>query len=117
MNPDPAVIDHARLDELADEDPEFLQELVEIFLEDAEAHVSALAQADAGDDVAEIARIAHMLKGASANIGANGLAEAARRLEAAGRDGDRDRGAIISEVKEAFSASATALRALPARPG
>lgn len=58
------VLDTERLAEIAGDDPEFAQEVLEAYLEEAVAMLSLL---DDGDDPKVIA---HRLKGASANVGA-----------------------------------------------
>jgi signal transduction histidine kinase/AmiR/NasT family two-component response regulator/HPt (histidine-containing phosphotransfer) domain-containing protein len=74
-----------RLRKLAEAtDPSVLTEIYEAFLSSAAEYLTALrqaAQAGASDD---LRKAAHALKGASANIGAQNLAEISRQLEALG---------------------------------
>jgi HPt (histidine-containing phosphotransfer) domain-containing protein len=82
---DPTALD--RLLEMTGGDPEFLDELVQTFLEDAVTQLDAMRAAAATGAVAEIMRPAHSLKSNSANMGAERLSEQCRDLEADARDG------------------------------
>jgi len=63
------------------EDPAFMRELIAIFAQSAAENVAALKLAvDAGDD-ASVRRLAHSIKGASANIAAELLTHRAEALE------------------------------------
>jgi len=82
---DPAALD--RMLEMTGGDPEFLDELVTTYLEDAGVQLGAmLAAAEAGSAEAMV-RPAHSLKGNSASMGAERLAEHCRQLESDGRSG------------------------------
>jgi len=65
-----------------------LDELVELFLDTAREKVKALRAAVDVDDTAEVLRVAHSLKGSSANLAATGMAAIAVQLEVAARAGD-----------------------------
>ena len=69
------------------------------------------AAAEAGDD-AELRRVAHLLKGSSATLGASGLRLACQALEHSGRDGDSpvDR-AAIEQLQSIATEALTALQA------
>jgi CheY-like chemotaxis protein len=77
-HPGQPVIDEDVLAQLAqlggDTGDDFLGELAALFLADADAHVVALRQARADADAESVARLAHALSGASANLGATELA-------------------------------------------
>ena len=82
---DPAAFAH--LLEITGDDLEFVDELVDTYLEDGVTQLEMMrAAADAGDAEA-LVRPAHSLKSSSANVGASALAEACRSLEADGRTG------------------------------
>jgi HPt (histidine-containing phosphotransfer) domain-containing protein len=71
----------------SDEDPQFLLEVVEQFVQDAATHIAALhAAADTGDAVA-LERAAHTLKSTSANVGALGMTALCHELQVLGRMG------------------------------
>jgi signal transduction histidine kinase/sensor domain CHASE-containing protein/CheY-like chemotaxis protein/HPt (histidine-containing phosphotransfer) domain-containing protein len=80
---DPAVI--TRLRTLAERvDANILVKLRETFERDTGERLSTLHEASARGDADEIRRTAHALKGACANVGARGMAEVCRQLEASG---------------------------------
>ncbi|RMH69745.1 MAG: Hpt domain-containing protein [Gemmatimonadetes bacterium] len=74
--------------ELGDGDTEFITDLIQTFLTDAEETIPQLKAAIEAGDAEKIRRIAHSLKGASANIGGIGIAEVGEQIEQKGRDGD-----------------------------
>jgi HPt (histidine-containing phosphotransfer) domain-containing protein len=81
-------IDLERIHDATGGDPEFLAELVEIFLEDAELRLREIAGAVAAGDPGELRKTAHKLKGSSANMGADGLMSMAKSLEDMGHAGE-----------------------------
>ena len=74
--------------ELCDDDEELFLEIVEAYLEDAIEHSRQLLYALEAGDAHEVEERAHALKGASANICAGPVREAALQLERAGRNKD-----------------------------
>jgi two-component system sensor histidine kinase/response regulator len=74
-------VDVAKLDELTGDDTEFLQELVNAFKDSATQIISELQQATSSNDRPAIARAAHKLKGASANMQINAIRELCASLE------------------------------------
>ena len=82
---DPAAFAH--LLEITGDDLEFVDELIDTYLEDAAAQIAAMTAAAAANDAAAMERPAHTLKSSSANVGAIALSEACRTLEADGRAG------------------------------
>lgn len=86
MNVHPAMspVDLQRMREAADGDEEFLRQLVEVFIDDTDLRVRELNAAIMAGDSRVVGRTAHQLKGSSANMGANGLFDFARRLEKLG---------------------------------
>ncbi|APB35000.1 two-component hybrid sensor and regulator histidine kinase [Gloeomargarita lithophora Alchichica-D10] len=63
------------------DDPEFIQELLTLYLTDAQERVAALQRAIHPLQWEQIYHEAHQLKGASANVGAEGMQHLARQLE------------------------------------
>jgi HPt (histidine-containing phosphotransfer) domain-containing protein len=86
-SPQAAPIDLTRLEETADGDPEFVAELVEIFVDDAHEQIRQIQKAIQGSDAIGLECRAHQLKGSSANVGADGMSNWALRLEEAGKSG------------------------------
>lgn len=81
----------------------FLDELVDTYLEDADAQVAALRQAVADADPGAIVRPAHTLKSSSANVGAMRVAALCRALEADARTG------VVPEMAARVDACDTAI--------
>ena len=73
-----------------------LYSIVDTFVRQAPDRLAALAGAAAAGDGAEIAKAAHVYRGAAATIGARELAELLERVETTARAGD------IAAAKEAF---------------
>jgi signal transduction histidine kinase/DNA-binding response OmpR family regulator len=69
-------------------DEELYQELLHLFLEHAPRQITQLKEAVEAGDVALSERMAHSLKGASANIGAVTLQQEAAQAETGARTGD-----------------------------
>lgn len=114
---DPAAFAH--LLEITGDDLEFVDELIDTYLEDAAVQLDALRSAAVASDVAALVRPAHSLKSSSANVGAMLLAEACRSLEADGRTGIvPDMAARVDACGRSFSDVRDALLAArAARPG
>jgi HPt (histidine-containing phosphotransfer) domain-containing protein len=72
-------------------DPEFLDELIQTYLDDAVVQLEGMRAAAGADSPEEFIRPAHSLKGNSANVGAEHLAELCRQLEADARGGAVER--------------------------
>lgn len=83
-------IDFDRIHDATGGDEEFLAELVEIFLEDAELRLEEIRNAIASEDPTELRSTAHKLKGSSANMGATQLTGIAKTLEDMGHSGQVD---------------------------
>jgi hypothetical protein len=101
----PPVLDAERLNHLRElEDPTehaVLDRLITLYLENCTAQLGDLRRAVAEHDTGEVERIAHTLKGSSANLGAVAVAEVCQQLELSGREGrfDEDGGAeLLSEL-------------------
>ncbi|MDP5338364.1 MAG: response regulator, partial [Nodularia sp. (in: cyanobacteria)] len=75
------AIDWEHLHQLSENNTEFELELLQIFVEDSQLHLEASKAAIATDNFPQLARSAHQLKGASANIGAISMQQAAEKLE------------------------------------
>ncbi len=73
--------DWNQLHQLAGGDTAFEKELLEMFLGDAESSLLQLEEALASNSIEMVEELAHYLKGASANVGAVALSQAAAQLE------------------------------------
>lgn len=93
-----------RLLDMLSGDGDAVREVLAQYLESAPEQLARIADCMARGDAAQAGREAHTLKGASANVGAEALAEAARALEAAGREGDLDAVArLLPAAEQAFA--------------
>ena len=96
----------------------FLAELIAEYRSDGTTRVADMRAALAAGEAEDLRRAAHTLKGSSASLGAVGLADACRAIEAAAREGRLDGldGAVDS-VAEQFDAVVAALEERTGRPG
>jgi PAS domain S-box-containing protein len=94
-------IDWERLHQLSENNPEFEIELLQIFVEDIQARIEIVKIAIAAFDFDQLAREAHQIKGASANMGITTMHHAAEKLEQLAHNQER-RGTnnLISELEE-----------------
>jgi len=74
-------IEWDHLHELSDGDVDFEIELLQLFVEDSLGQVSALEAAIATQNATQVERVAHHLKGASANVGAKPISQLASEIE------------------------------------
>jgi signal transduction histidine kinase/ligand-binding sensor domain-containing protein/DNA-binding response OmpR family regulator len=72
---------------VTDSDPQFAQELAQVFIDAGDAALRDIRTAVAANDLRSVQRVAHSFKGSSANIRAEKASGAASRLEAAARAG------------------------------
>ena len=86
-------------------DLEFVDELIDTYIDDASVQLEAMRRAAAAGDVEAMIRPAHSLKSSSANVGAAALAEASRALEADARSG------AVADVETRVTACAAAFEA------
>ena len=83
------VIDKSMLESLVeDTDAEFVNELINTFLEDSPLQIADMHQALADNNSENFRRAAHTLKSNSANFGAALLVEMAKELEKMGKEND-----------------------------
>ncbi len=79
------------LESLGDEEqPDFLQTVIQQFLEDQPKHITAVETAIEDKDALALRKAAHSLKGSSLNVGAQALASRAMELEKLGAAGTLD---------------------------
>ena len=113
------TIDREALDnllEITGGDPEFLDELIETYLADAEEQIAAMREALADGHDAALMRPAHSLKSNSANVGATVLAELCRSIELDARNGAvPDAAARLETVETEFAYVRAALQEARAR--
>lgn len=78
----------AALGALVGDDPEFLAELVDEFLDSTPAQLEELGTSLESGDLDTARRLAHTLKSTAATFGATVLSDACRSVEAAAKDDD-----------------------------
>ena len=106
-------IDYDRIEDATGGDREFLQELVDIFLTDAAERVAELKDALSKGEAEDFGRTAHKLKGSSANMGAVGLSDIAKDMEAMGRARSLDSAdTLIESLQEELGRVRESLQAM-----
>ncbi|HEX3427536.1 MAG TPA: Hpt domain-containing protein [Candidatus Limnocylindrales bacterium] len=91
---------------------EFVDELVDTYLDDGRQQIDALREALATGDAAALVRPAHSLKSNSLNVGALGLGGLCRELEESARSGAvPDAADRVDAIEQGFSGVRTALLA------
>jgi HPt (histidine-containing phosphotransfer) domain-containing protein len=100
---DPGALE--RLLEITGGDLEFVDELVDTFIDDAGTQLDALDAAVAAGDIDALVRPAHSLKSNADNVGAVTLRDLSRGLEADGKAGDvPDAAARVAAIRAEFDA-------------
>ena len=109
------VIDQATFEELKQmSGADFINELIDAFLDDAPNMISQMQTALAAKDVESFRRNAHSLKSNANTFGATELAALARELEFMARENDLDIGDRLEVLDEALAKAATELKELRA---
>jgi len=95
-------------------DEELAGEVLESFLQDLPTRLEALRLLVEAGDPQAVAREAHTIKGAAANVGAESLRQAAAQVETAGRAGDMEAARRIgARLPELFARVRAAALAVP----
>ncbi|MDG2990830.1 Hpt domain-containing protein [Candidatus Synechococcus calcipolaris G9] len=95
-----ALIDWDYLSQLSGGDTEFEQELLLTFVEDAQLHLSAAKTALADNNIDQIKREAHHLKGSGGNVGATTIQGLATELEQQAKENDlSEAGSLIANME------------------
>ncbi|NOZ08584.1 MAG: response regulator [FCB group bacterium] len=94
---DKAIFDRAGLLERLGGDEAFLKEMMVLFLTETPQQIKSIELALEEQEADKTRKIAHALKGASANIGATAVSDAAKELEYAAREDD------LSSAQELFA--------------
>jgi HPt (histidine-containing phosphotransfer) domain-containing protein len=100
----------ANLVEMTGGEMDFVDELVDTFLEDGRRQIDALHAAQAAGDVEALVRPAHSLKSGSLNVGALTLGGLCRELEEASRRGVvPDSAERVRRIADSFAAAQASL--------
>ena len=98
------------LRDLSGDDPSFLIEVIQQFLQDGSGHVAAIQ--DTITDANALMKAAHGFKGSCRNMGARPLGELCFTLEEKGRAGEaRMLEDVLTEIEHEYSRVQTALEA------
>ncbi len=107
------VIDRTIFEELKQmSGADFINELIEAFLDEAPDMIQNMQVAVAARDVESFRRNAHSLKSNANTFGATELGLLARELEFMGRENNLDIGNRLEVLKEAFGNVAVELKAM-----
>jgi signal transduction histidine kinase/DNA-binding response OmpR family regulator/HPt (histidine-containing phosphotransfer) domain-containing protein len=103
------VINRAALDKIralsAERGDALVQKVITAYVDDVPQQLRTLRDAIAGADADGVRRIAHTLKSASANVGADALAAMCKAMEHLGRsDSTEGAGAILVDMEQEFQA-------------
>ncbi len=109
-----SVIDQAQLAGLREiqqpGESDLVTELIDLFLNESASQLKALREAVINNDTVELRRLAHLLKGSSANIGARSMADLYEEME--GPDRPNGEGvALFARIEKEFAVVSEALRA------
>ncbi|NEQ30048.1 MAG: Hpt domain-containing protein [Leptolyngbya sp. SIO4C5] len=97
-------IDLEQLQQISGNDPEFEQELLQLFVEDAIAQTEILATAIAQQNGRDIEETAHHIKGSSANVGAVSISQTAAQIEQIAYQQDvAQQQSLLATLKQALS--------------
>ncbi len=100
------------LKELGGDDPSFLIEVIQQFLQDGPVHVASIQHAVVDGDADALMKAAHSFKGSCRNMGARPLGELCFTLEEKGRAGEaRMLEDVLTEIEHEYSRVQTALEA------
>jgi signal transduction histidine kinase/DNA-binding response OmpR family regulator len=106
------LLDAGKLGELVAVLPEAsLQNLISLYLVDIEQQLAGIAECAVREDFKGVSRHAHIVVGTAGNFGAAQTSAAARRLEAACREENKEQARrLIGELQESNRASSVALQ-------
>ena len=106
-------IDRATFEELKQmSGADFINELIDAFLDDAPNMIQNMQVALAAKDVESFRRNAHSMKSNANTFGATGLGTLSKELEFMARDNNLDIGNRLEVLKEAFAKIAEELRGM-----
>jgi histidine phosphotransfer protein HptB len=108
-----SVIDKATFEELKQiSGADFINELIDAFLDDAPNMISQMETAVANQDSVSFRRNAHSLKSNANTFGATDLGALARELEMMGRENNLDIGNRLESLKESLENVAEELQGM-----
>ncbi len=110
MNNNDATNMASTLREIAGDDVEFIDELVDSFLHDTDETLDSLEESIGRDDLKAVAKLAHRLKGSSGTMGAESIRYLCEQLEQCIAQGSLN-GAdtLVAHMRTVFSATRSSL--------
>ena len=97
-------VDVARLVEAADNDPELLQSIVDLYVDRTAEQLASLRTAIEQGEASEVYSIAHKCLGGSATCGMTAIVASLSELERKGRDGElADAELLIGQAQDGFN--------------
>ena len=115
--PPPDTLDTTTLVDLEDIMGDELVTLVDAYLRDGETRIRNMREAADRGDSTEVGKLAHSLKSSSANLGAIPLANRARQVEEAARNGTlANPSDSVAALEKLYANAATALKQRYRRP-
>ena len=91
-------------------EPDFITELIDLFLTDTAVQLESLRVAVSNNNVLEVRRLAHLVKGSSGNIGAGGMAELCQEMETLEGTSASEQ-TLLAKLEEEFLQVADAFKA------
>jgi CheY-like chemotaxis protein len=108
------VIDHSQLASLrelqAPGEPDFVTEVIDMFLHETDEHLEAMREAATNNNAIEVRRLAHILEGSSANVGAKQMVTLYKKLSRIDLV-NGDSGALLTTLAREFELVRVALNA------
>jgi histidine phosphotransfer protein HptB len=116
MTDNMAPLDQSALDalrEMTGDDPAFMTELIDTFVDDSRHQCQAMTKAASSGDAVALRRAAHSLKSNSATFGAMELAELCQTAETRAKRGELDGiAALLERIDSALEQAHAALETL-----
>ena len=91
-------------------EPDFITELIDLFLTDTAVQLKSLRVAVSNNNVPEVRRLAHLVKGSSGNIGAGGMAQLCQEMETVEGTSASEQ-TLLAKLEEEFLRVADAFKA------
>jgi CheY-like chemotaxis protein len=100
---DEILVDIDQLRDVTDDEPDRMQQLIDLYLTQAAPMLDGLGEAIQTNASSEVARIAHKLVGSSVSCGVEALTQPLRELERLGHEGDLTGApALFDAVRDKF---------------
>jgi len=102
-SPEEVLVDLDRLRDVTDDEPERMQQLINLYLTQAVPMLDGLDEAIQADSSGDVARIAHKLVGSSVSCGVDAFTMSLRELERLGHEGHLSGAhALLDDVRQKF---------------